>query len=58
MTASLAETRRPPSLTLDGVSVHYGAQVAIQGASLTVAPGELMALWGPVVAARPACFPR
>ena len=47
MTASLAETRRPPSLTLDGVSVHYGAQVAIQGASLTVAPGELMALVGP-----------
>ena len=29
MTASFAETRRPPSLTLDGVSVYYGAQVAI-----------------------------
>lgn len=37
----------PPSLTLDGVSVRYGERVAIQDASLKVAPGELMALVGP-----------
>jgi len=37
----------PPSLTLEGVSVRYGERVAIQGANLSVASGELMALVGP-----------
>ncbi|WP_227028704.1 ATP-binding cassette domain-containing protein [Azotobacter chroococcum] len=37
----------PPSLSIQGLSVHYGEQGALLGASLDVAPGELMALVGP-----------
>ena len=37
----------PPSIQIENLSVHYAAQVALQGASLAVAPGELMALVGP-----------
>ncbi|MED5390025.1 MAG: phosphate ABC transporter ATP-binding protein [Pseudomonadota bacterium] len=37
----------PPMLALQGVSVHYGEQAAIEQASLTVGAGELMALVGP-----------
>ncbi|GAB3486025.1 phosphate ABC transporter ATP-binding protein [Azotobacter salinestris] len=36
----------PPSLSIQGLSVHYGEQGALLGASLDVAPGELMALVG------------
>ena len=38
---------QPPSLRIDNLSVHYGSQSALLGASLEVAPGELMALVGP-----------
>ncbi len=41
-------THRAPSLVLESVSVTYGEQVAISDASLQVAPGELMALVGPL----------
>ncbi|MFT0635474.1 phosphate ABC transporter ATP-binding protein, partial [Pseudomonas sihuiensis] len=37
----------PPSIQIENLSVHYAGQVALQGASLAVAPGELMALVGP-----------
>lgn len=37
----------PPSLSIQGLSVHYGEQGALLGASLEVAPGELMAVVGP-----------
>ena len=37
----------PPSIQIENLSVRYAAQVALQGASLAVAPGELMALVGP-----------
>jgi phosphate transport system ATP-binding protein len=37
----------PPSIQIENLSVHYAAQVALQDASLAVAPGELMALVGP-----------
>lgn len=38
---------KPPSLSIQGLSVHYGEQGALLGASLEVAPGELMAVVGP-----------
>ncbi|EPV3035025.1 phosphate ABC transporter ATP-binding protein [Pseudomonas aeruginosa] len=37
----------PPSIQIESLSVRYAGQVALQGASLVVAPGELMALVGP-----------
>lgn len=37
----------PPSLRIENLSVHYGEQGALLGASLEVAPGELMAVVGP-----------
>ena len=38
---------QPPSLSIQNLSVHYGEQGALLGASLDVAPGELMAVVGP-----------
>lgn len=38
---------KPPSLSIQNLSVHYGEQGALLGASLEVAPGELMAVVGP-----------
>lgn len=37
----------PPSLSIQRLSVHYGAHGALLDASLDVAPGELMAVVGP-----------
>ena len=37
----------PPPLRLERVTVRYGARVALQEASLTVRPGEFVALAGP-----------
>src|SRR3954470_12806955 len=41
--------RRPPMsvLAADGITFSYGAQPVIEGVSLTVAPGEFVALVGP-----------
>ncbi len=37
----------PPAVTLEEVTVRYGAHIAIERASMAVRPGELMALVGP-----------
>lgn len=37
----------PPALSIQDLSVHYGEHGALLGASLDVAPGELMAVVGP-----------
>jgi manganese/iron transport system ATP-binding protein len=37
----------PPALQLDGVSVRYGRDVALEGVSLTVRSGDAVALIGP-----------
>lgn len=38
---------QPPALSIQNLSVHYGEHGALLGASLEVAPGELMAVVGP-----------
>ena len=41
------QSRKPPMLMMDGVTIRYGGRCAVNHASLQVNPGELMALVGP-----------
>ena len=43
----VCEPAAPAGITLDEVTVRYGAHIAIERASFAVRPGELMALVGP-----------
>ena len=45
--AAEATDAGPPLLAVDGLTVAYGAVVAIRDVSLTVAPGEIVAALGP-----------
>jgi len=45
-----------PALALDGVTVRYGRTVAVEGATLVVAQGELVALVGPNGAGKTTLF--
>jgi ABC-type Mn2+/Zn2+ transport system ATPase subunit len=45
-----------PALSLDGVTVRYGRTVAVEGASLVVEQGELVALVGPNGAGKSTLF--
>jgi len=42
-----SRTDAPPLLTLDDVSVRFGGLKALEGASLSVRPGEVLAIIGP-----------
>ncbi len=45
--SALSKQATAPILTLDGIETFYGETQALFGASLTVAPGEVLALLGP-----------
>ena len=45
--ADRRETVRPQTLEVRGLSVRYGGVVAVEGLSLTVAPGKVVGLIGP-----------
>ncbi|MGH9035533.1 MAG: ABC transporter ATP-binding protein [Acidimicrobiia bacterium] len=49
-------TVAPPALAVDGLTVHYGGFVALDGVSLSVAPGAMAALIGPNGAGKTTCF--
>ncbi|HEV8693086.1 MAG TPA: ATP-binding cassette domain-containing protein [Lysobacter sp.] len=51
-----AATTRQPALRVDGLSVRYGALVALDGVSWDVEPGELLGIIGPNGAGKSSCY--
>ena len=45
----MSENADLPLLDLQGASVHYGRAIALASITLTVRPGELVAVIGPAV---------
>lgn len=49
-------TTSSPALRVDGLGVHYGALVALDGVSWDVRPGELLGIIGPNGAGKSSCY--
>ncbi|GAA2442558.1 ABC transporter ATP-binding protein [Streptomyces glaucus] len=56
MTARAAGSSAPPALDVRGVTVRFAGLTALDGVSLTVAPGSVHALIGPNGAGKSTCF--